>query len=70
MFEWIGFLASGLMILSFLFKKVVYIRFVNSLSAITFMIYGITISSPSLIVSNIILIGVNVYYLIKIWRET
>ena len=69
MIELIGFLASLIMILSFLFKNVLYIRIVNSISALTFMIYGIAITSYSLIFCNIILIGVNLYYIIKLRRD-
>ncbi len=61
-----GWLAPMFVILSFLLKKVEHIRAVNLIGSILFIIYGITngILYP-IIIPNIILAGVQIYFLIK-----
>lgn len=66
MIELIGLLASLLTLLSFIFTKPLTIRVINLLGAISFMIYGICLVSPSLIILNIILIFVHIYHIIKL----
>ena len=62
--EWVGYLASFALILSFMMKNVNTLRIINSIGAILFVIYGImlTISWPIIITNGFILL-VNIYYL-------
>ena len=69
MIELIGILAGILTLLSFLFTKPLIIRLINLSGAISFIIYGIFLHSPSLIILNIILIGVHTYHIIKLIKE-
>jgi len=64
--EWVGYLASLVLIISFMMKNVNTLRIVNSLGALLFVVYGImlTISWPIIITNSFILI-LNVYYLTK-----
>jgi len=62
--EWIGYLASAVLIVSFMMKKVRTLRFINSIGAILFVIYGflLAISWP-IIITNSFILGANIYYL-------
>lgn len=64
--EWVGYLASLVLIVSFLMKNVNTLRIVNSAGAILFVIYGImlAISWPIIITNGFILMA-NIYYLSK-----
>ena len=62
--EWIGYLATLALIISFMMKNVRTLRIVNSIGAILFVIYGIMfpISYP-IIITNGFILGANIYYL-------
>ncbi|WP_299522332.1 uroporphyrinogen decarboxylase [uncultured Lutibacter sp.] len=64
--EWVGYLASVVLIISFMMKNVSTLRIVNSVGALLFVVYGImlTISWPIIITNGFILL-LNVYYLTK-----
>jgi uncharacterized protein with PQ loop repeat len=64
--EWVGYLASIVLIVSFLMKNVNTLRIVNSFGALLFVIYGImlAISWPIIITNGFILMA-NIYYLSK-----
>jgi len=64
--EWVGYLASLVLIISFMMKNVNTLRIVNSVGALLFVAYGImlTISWPIIITNGFILL-LNVYYLTK-----
>lgn len=64
--EWIGYLASLVLIVSFMMKDVNKLRIVNSLGAVLFVIYGIMLQiSLPIIITNTFILGVNTYYLLK-----
>lgn len=64
--EWVGYLASAVLIISFMMKSVNKLRTVNSIGAILFVIYGIMLSiSWPIIITNGFILGLNVYYLTK-----
>jgi len=62
--EWVGYIASLVLIISFMMKNVNTLRIVNSLGALLFVVYGfmLTISWPIIITNGFILI-LNIYYL-------
>ena len=62
--EWIGYLASVALIISFMMKNVKTLRIINSIGSILFVVYGImlTISWPIIITNGFILLA-NIYYL-------
>lgn len=67
--EWVGYLASLVLIISFMMKNVSTLRIVNSVGALLFVVYGImlTISWPIIITNSFILL-LNVYYLTKKYK--
>lgn len=68
--EWVGYLASLLLMVSFIMKNIYTLRIVNSTGCLLFVIYGfmLTTSWP-IIISNAFILGVNIYYLIKHFRS-
>lgn len=62
--EWVGYLASLVLIISFMMKNVNNLRIINSIGALLFVIYGImlTISWP-IIITNGFILSLNIYYL-------
>lgn len=65
--EYIGYLASFFVLLSFIMKKMVTLRLVNIIGCGFFIIYGFmlpTISWP-IIITNVAIVLVNTFYLIK-----
>ncbi|NOR27862.1 MAG: uroporphyrinogen decarboxylase [Lutibacter sp.] len=64
--EWVGYLASVVLIISFMMKNVNTLRIVNSVGALLFVIYGILLAiSWPIIITNGFILMLNVYYLTK-----
>jgi hypothetical protein len=64
--EWVGYLASFALIISFMMKKINTLRVINSLGALLFIVYGVMldISWPIIITNGFILLA-NIFYLAK-----
>lgn len=68
--EWVGYLASLVLIISFLMKSINTLRIINSIGAILFVVYGIMLAiSWPIIITNTFILGVNIYYLTKHYRN-
>lgn len=63
--EIIGILAGIVVLLSFIPQKIKYIRIINIIGCILFVIYGIGINSVSIWLTNGILGIIHIYHLIK-----
>jgi len=64
--EWVGYLASIVLIISFMMKNVYTLRIVNSIGALIFVIYGIMLAiSWPIIITNGFILALNIYYLTK-----
>ena len=63
--EFIGILASVLVLISFIFKNEKQIRMVNILGALCFVIYGLLIGAFSVWFLNGILVIIHILYIIK-----
>ena len=61
--EWIGYLASLVLLLSFLMRNITTLRYINSLGCLFFVIYGILLDSWPIIITNGAIILINFYYL-------
>lgn len=61
--EWIGYLASFFVLLSFLMRNIVTLRYVNSIGCLFFVGYGILLDSWPVIITNVAIVCVNFYYL-------
>jgi hypothetical protein len=62
---YIGYLASALVLISFLMKKITYLRVINSFGCAFFIIYGTLISSVPVVITNVAIVMVNIYYLTR-----
>ncbi len=68
--DWVGYLASLILIISFLMKNFNTFRIINSIGAVLFILYGIMLSiSWPIIITNAFILGVNIYYLTKHYRN-
>jgi hypothetical protein len=66
-YEWIGYMASFVVLLSFLMKDMTKLRVVNIAGCSLFIAYGISLPSVSIpiILTNAAIVVVNIYYLNK-----
>ena len=68
--EYIGYLASIVIMISFLMKNIITLRIINLIGGILFIVYGVLLSmSIPIIVTNTFVVGVNFYYLVKHFRS-
>lgn len=69
--EYLGYLASIVIMISFLMKNMITLRIINSIGGFLFIIYGVLLSmSIPIILTNTFVVGVNVFYLIKHYRNS
>lgn len=61
--EWIGYLASLFVLLSFLMRNIKTLRYVNTLGCLFFVVYGFLLNSWPILITNVAIVLVNVYYL-------
>lgn len=61
--EWIGYTAMGLLMFSFLLKDLKKLRIWNSFGCAVFIIYGFFLQSFPIMITNIFILCVNIYYL-------
>jgi uncharacterized protein with PQ loop repeat len=68
--EWVGYLASLVLMISFLMKNINSLRIVNSAGCLLFVIYGFLLATSwPIIISNTFILGVNIFYLTKNFRN-
>ena len=65
-YEIIGYVGSGLVLVSFLMASVVKLRVVNAVGSIIFAVYALLIHSYPTMIMNICLVLINLYYLWKL----
>ncbi len=63
--EYIGYIASALVLTSFLMKNITYLRVINTVGCGVFILYGTLLPSVPIIVTNAAIVLVNFYYLIR-----
>ncbi|HEY9083618.1 MAG TPA: uroporphyrinogen decarboxylase [Vicingaceae bacterium] len=64
--DFIGYLASFLVLFSFLMKKMKSLRIINTLGCTLFVAYGFLLDfSWPIIITNLAIIIINIYYLSK-----
>lgn len=67
--EYVGYLASLMVLLSFTMKDIKKLRLVNMSGCILFIIYGFLMPSfrigLPIIIANVAILIVNIYYLVK-----
>jgi len=62
--EWIGYAATLVLLISFTMPHLRFLRIVNSIACLLFIIYGFMILSWPVIISNTAIFGIHLYYLI------
>ncbi|MDD5924446.1 MAG: YgjV family protein [Clostridia bacterium] len=67
--EYIGYLASVIVFVSFIMSSVVKLRWVNTIGALIFAVYALAIKSYPTAILNIGLVAINIYYLIKMKKR-
>lgn len=68
--EWIGYLGTVLVTMSFAFSHLRTLRLVNSAGAIVFIVYGILLDmAKPIILTNLIIFAINFYHLFKEFRS-
>jgi hypothetical protein len=68
--EWLGYVASVVIMVSFLMKNLIALRIINSIGGLLFIVYGFLLSmSVPIIITNTFVVGVNIYYLAKHYRS-
>jgi hypothetical protein len=64
MTEWVGYLASLVLMISFIMKNINKLRIINSIGAVLFVVYGVMLDiSWPIVITNVFILGVNIYYL-------
>ena len=63
--EIIGYLASAFVLLSFVMKEMTKLRIVNIVGCGFFIAYGVLLVSWPIIITNVAIVCVNVFYLAK-----
>lgn len=66
--ELVGYLASFLVLISLLMTSVVKLRVINTIGSLIFAVYALLISSYPTAVMNVCLMGVNIFYLVRMAR--
>jgi len=67
--EYIGYFASAVLLISFVMKNINTLRIVNTIGCAIFILYGFLISSTPVMVTNIAICCVNLWYLWKAAKE-
>lgn len=68
--EMIGYTGSVLVLISMLMTSVVRLRIINLIGSVIFAGYALIIQSYPTALMNICLAGINIYYLIRIFRQS
>lgn len=63
--EWVGYLASALIVISLTMSSIVKLRIINSIGCALFVVYGISVGALPVAFSNVLIIFINLYYLFK-----
>lgn len=66
--EMIGYFASVLVLVSLLMTSVVKLRVINMIGSLIFAIYALLIGSYPTAIMNFCLVGVNIFYLVRMAR--
>jgi hypothetical protein len=69
-FEAVGIAASLLVSISLCMKNIKGLRIINLMGSAVFLVYGIFIISPSILILNGFSMLVNIYYLSEMYRDT
>ena len=64
----IGYIASGFLAISLLVNNDFKFRWINALGCLFFIVYGLMIHAFPIVLTNVFLLCINLYYIAKIYR--
>ena len=67
--EWIGYLASFIVLVSLLMSSIKKLRFINLAGSLIFAVYGFLIGSYPVMIMNAGIVMINLYYLKQIYTS-
>ena len=67
--EWIGYVASVLIVISLIMTSVIKLRIVNTVGCVLFIVYGFIVGTYPVAVSNLLIVFINLYHLYRIKSE-
>lgn len=67
-YQSIGYLATVFLGISLMTKNSVRFRWINGAGCLAFVVYGFLIGAVPVLISNLLLLVINIYYLIKLYR--
>lgn len=67
--ESLGYLAFIFLAISLLVTNDIKFRWINGLGGFSFVLYGLLIGAFPIVLTNVVLFAINVYFLIKIYRK-
>ena len=67
--QWIGYVASGIIVLSMTMNSIVKFRWINLVGASLFSTYGFSIGAIPVGILNGIIVMIDIYYLISIYSK-
>ena len=67
LFEWIGYLASVLVLVSLLMSSIIKLRWINLVGSLVFSVYGFLIGALPVGFMNLGIVIINIYYLVRIY---
>lgn len=65
MIDLIGYLASGIILISFAVKDIIKLRIINSIGSVVWIVYGTLINNNPTIFVNIAVLMIHIWWLIK-----
>ena len=67
--EWIGYLGSVVVAVSLMMTSMIKLRWLNLIGSIIFTIYGFVINAIPVAAVNLLIVGVNIAFMIKIYTK-
>lgn len=68
--EIVGYVASGLVVLSLTMKSILRLRMIGLAGSTTFLAYGILIEAIPIVITNAVIMGIHLWFLRKLIRKT
>jgi|LauGreDrversion4_2_1035121.scaffolds.fasta_scaffold1384886_2 NADH:ubiquinone oxidoreductase subunit 6 (subunit J) len=67
--EYLGYLATILVITSFMVKEIIMLRALNTIGAVLFCYYAMLIESMPVLLTNALIGAINIYHLSKLNKQ-
>lgn len=67
--EYVGYIASAFIVISLTMTSIIQLRIINSIGCILFIIYGLSVNAYPVVISNLLIVIINLYYLYELYRK-